>query len=208
MLFDTKKFKKEIDGLKSMPQSGGLHPLRQGQIKANVMSAIAAEAPSASGNLAAPAKHAGFLKYLGTVLIGLGLIGGSALASEGSVPGDLLYPVKIVKEKVEVKMAVTANAKASVEARHADERMNELVKLEIRQHGGKTEVKFEGRDDDSGFAGTATITSSFQVGTSTVSTSTSESQNRIKIRAKFDAREQVKKAVEALNKVKERLEES
>src|SRR3989344_2174377 len=170
MLFDAKKFKKEIDGLKSLPQGGGLHPLRQGQIKANVMSAIAVEAPSVSGNFAAPGSSS-FMKYLGTILIGLGLIGGSALASEGSIPGDLLYPIKIAREKVEVKIAVTASGRANVEAKHAEERMDELVKLEIRQQGGRTEVNIE--SPSGGLGATASVTSTFEISTSTQATSTS-----------------------------------
>ncbi len=56
--------------------------------------------------------------------------GGTSIAARYSVPGDILYPVKInLNEKVETFTAVSPEAKATVEAQHIDERLLEAEKL-------------------------------------------------------------------------------
>ena len=58
---------------------------------------------------------------------------GTAAAAQGSLPGDLLYPVKIsVNEAVEVALATTPVAKAEVSAKLAERRVEEAEVLASR----------------------------------------------------------------------------
>ena len=54
-------------------------------------------------------------------------IGGTAAASTGSMPGDLLYPVKRVTEEVQLAFTFTNLGKAEAYARMADRRIEEIV---------------------------------------------------------------------------------
>ncbi len=64
------------------------------------------------------------------LLILLILGGGTGIVAENSLPGDILYPVKInVNEKLESVLAVTAKGDAEVSVRQAAERLSEAEKL-------------------------------------------------------------------------------
>lgn len=68
------------------------------------------------------------------VLIG----GGTSLAAQGSVPGDLLYPVKVgVNENIRSAIAVGADSEARLEAKLLEERVQEAMEL-------KNEGRLEG----------------------------------------------------------------
>ena len=59
--------------------------------------------------------------------------GGTSYAAEGAVPGDLLYPIKVeVNENVKSALAVSADAEARLQARLAEERLEEAQKLAAR----------------------------------------------------------------------------
>lgn len=63
-------------------------------------------------------------------LIAALLGGGVSFASENSLPGDFLYPVKIkVNEEVRAVLSVNAETKADWEARRAERRFEEAVQL-------------------------------------------------------------------------------
>ena len=74
----------------------------------------------------------------------LAVVGGStAYAAEGTVPGDLLYPVKVsVNERVIAALAVSPETKATVHARLVERRMEEAETLAARG-ALTTEVKEE-----------------------------------------------------------------
>jgi hypothetical protein len=62
------------------------------------------------------------------------LAGGTAYASEASLPGDALYTVKIrVAEPIEVALATTPEKKAQVHADLAERRIKEATKLAVAQ---------------------------------------------------------------------------
>jgi hypothetical protein len=55
---------------------------------------------------------------------------GTSFAAEGTVPGDVLYPMKVhVNEKVQELTALTPNAQVKVQARIAERRLEEVEKL-------------------------------------------------------------------------------
>lgn len=75
-----------------------------------------------------------------TLLVALmvGLGGGTSLAAQNTVPGDLLYPVKVhVNENVQSAFALDANAKANLELALLQERVEEAKRLsdEGKLHG-------------------------------------------------------------------------
>ncbi|MDO8523689.1 MAG: DUF5667 domain-containing protein [bacterium] len=67
------------------------------------------------------------------LILALSAGGGVALAAEGAIPGDILYPIKVnVAEKVESAFAVSDTAKANLETRFANERLKEALELASR----------------------------------------------------------------------------
>ena len=65
-----------------------------------------------------------------TLVLVLGLGGGSAVAAEGAVPGDFLYAVKLgLNEHVHAALATSVEAKASWHAEAAERRMKEAEVL-------------------------------------------------------------------------------
>lgn len=63
----------------------------------------------------------------------MALTGGTAFAAEGSLPGDVLYPVKIhVNERARVALAVSDEAEAVTQTALAAERLDEAATLQAR----------------------------------------------------------------------------
>jgi len=78
---------------------------------------------------------AGFLLF---VIAGTGTVS----AAQGALPGDLLYPIKVsVNEKVEVALAPTPAAKAEVQVRLAERRVDEARELSARGRLDKKTAK-------------------------------------------------------------------
>lgn len=77
----------------------------------------------------------GFVPLVILAIVGLVGIGGTttaAVASQGSIPGDVLYPVKEVTENVRLTTALDNVSKAKTHLAIADEKLNELEKLQAR----------------------------------------------------------------------------
>ena len=76
-------------------------------------------------------------KYMIATLIAaivLAFGGGAAAAAEGSLPGDILYPVKVkVNEEVKSALSLSAEAKAAWDARRAERRLEEAEKLAVAE---------------------------------------------------------------------------
>ena len=69
---------------------------------------------------------------------------GTAFASEGAAPGDILYPIKVsVIEPLWVASAVSAESKARIETRIVERRLEEVVSLTITSPTLETAVEFE-----------------------------------------------------------------
>ncbi|MEK7641322.1 MAG: DUF5667 domain-containing protein [Patescibacteria group bacterium] len=68
-----------------------------------------------------------------SLMIALLAGGGVSFASENSLPGDLLYPIKVnVNEEVRARLAVSTEAKASWDTELADRRLIEVEQLSDR----------------------------------------------------------------------------
>ena len=62
------------------------------------------------------------------VVLGLGLDGISTAAAE-SLPGDVLYPVKIVSEKLQLRLASRPGNRLNLEAAYSQRRVDEVLGL-------------------------------------------------------------------------------
>lgn len=67
---------------------------------------------------------------IASLLLAVSLLGGGAVfASQSSLPGDILYPVKLGTEKIKIALANDNAKKASLHLEFASERLNELNQI-------------------------------------------------------------------------------
>jgi hypothetical protein len=69
--------------------------------------------------------------------------GGVAYASQGSLPGDTLYPVKLMTEDVQTAAAWNPEKKVALEGKFANRRVEEIQKLQERLKNKKEKIKPE-----------------------------------------------------------------
>ncbi len=71
-----------------------------------------------------------YISFAAMLLVVMLASGGTAYASRQSLPGDLLYPIKVsITEPLETALAVTAEAKIEAELRHSENRLQEADAL-------------------------------------------------------------------------------
>jgi len=69
--------------------------------------------------------------------------GGTAYASQSSLPGDALYPVKLMTEDVQTTVAWNPEKKVEMEIKFANRRLEEVKKLQERFKNKNGEIKPE-----------------------------------------------------------------
>lgn len=69
--------------------------------------------------------------------------GGVAYASQGSLPGDTLYPIKLMTEDVQTVVAWSPEKKVELEAKFANRRLEEIQRLQERLKKKKSEISTE-----------------------------------------------------------------
>jgi len=143
-IFRAKKTDQEIFRLKKAASGFDLPAKRNLEIKARVMSAIKLVPQDSAVSSAMGknfAKNPLWLPKLAfSVLAGVGLLGSTVFASSYSLPGDVLYPVKKAKEKLELQLAPAGRPKALVLVKQAEERLHELSDIKaIPTQPGNTE---------------------------------------------------------------------
>lgn len=134
MLMDIKKFNKEISALKFL-EAGDvslLHPLIRENTKHRVLSSILTEPQDAPKSFVWQEKKAGILKYLVSSILGFSLLAGTAFAANNSKPGDALFPLKKVEEKIALSLALSEPAKTVLEVKFADRRLKELNQIQAQ----------------------------------------------------------------------------
>lgn len=90
-------------------------------------------------------------KIMPLALIALLFVGGGvSFAAQGSLPGDVLYPIKVnINEKVETVLNVSSEAKAGLEVRLAERRLEEAEKLTSREDlNEETKEEIKARFDE------------------------------------------------------------
>lgn len=136
-MFNIKKYNREINALKSAANDSSLHPLRLAQLKQQLLEKITinTQTKSSGTNLSHQENKIGFayrsmvIRYVLPTIAGVFLIGGTVLASNSALPGQPLYPVKRLKEKVELRLTISEKSHAEVMAKHAQERLVELDQI-------------------------------------------------------------------------------
>ncbi len=123
------------------------------------------------------------MRYVISVLVGLSLFGGTAFASTSAKPGDLLYPVKRVTEKVQLTVAVNQQSKAQLQAKFAQERLQELDELKV--------------ENEASVSTTAT---------SSPERKRNQDHDRVEEEARINTQADVSSAVEALKQAQAKLE--
>ncbi len=129
-IFRAKKIETEISGLKKAATGFDLSVAENLELKARVMAAVRL-VPQDTVSLAKRGKiqiksRMWLPKLAFSVLAGVGLLGGTVFASGYSLPGDVLYPLKKAKEKLELQLAPAGRPKALVLVKQAEERLREL----------------------------------------------------------------------------------
>ncbi len=128
----SQKFKREILILRALSKQLLLHPLAQAQIKQYVIQKISVEEPLGRTENYWWEQRQSVLRYAFSLFAGFALISGTAVhASSTTHPGDNLYLVKQIKDKVELGLAFSQKAKTEVLKKLAQERIDELNMLTV-----------------------------------------------------------------------------
>lgn len=113
------------------------------------------------------------------ILIAAVISGGVSFAAQGSLPGDALYSIKInVNEKIIKVLALSEEAKANIEARLAEERLEEAEELTVKgefkdelreelearfeKHASKVEERIKKFEQRENFKAAVDVTSRFE----------------------------------------------
>jgi hypothetical protein len=104
-----------------------LSPVTKGQIRSQVLEAYRQQTHRSVSMRSRTIAALRWAAVVGIVLM-LSLVGVTR-AALASVPGDTLYPVKEVVERVELALATSDQARASVQLKHAERRAQEALVL-------------------------------------------------------------------------------
>jgi len=122
--------KEQQAALKQALTNKKLSPLRQEALKNEIFKNLDKEVSNANK------MNFFFYKPLAislTVIIVIVLTGGVVIATEKSLPGDILHPIKLTAEKIQLKIAISEEKKATIEAKQAEERLNEATKIKEKK---------------------------------------------------------------------------
>lgn len=183
MIWNKDKFNKEI---KSLPILVGKEDVLSASelqtIRQKVLKSLSAETNTVSSRYTWSERKEKIMRYVISVLVGLSLFGGTAFASTSAKPGDILYPVKRVTEKVQLSVTVSEQSKAQLQAKFAEERLKELAELKLKS--------------DSSVSTSATSTPNGK----------NEDRDKIEVEAKEHTQTDVNKAIEVLTQVRAKLQ--
>jgi len=140
---NSNKNNKAFEALKAFESQTGLHPLRQAALKSQLLERVAQEGSETvlEKRMMWSPSHSSVPAVLMAVFCVL-IAGGAAFATETSTPGDIFHPIKLAAEKIELRLAPSNEIKAEVEARQANERIEELATLRTKASAeAKAEAK-------------------------------------------------------------------
>ena len=138
MFFNNKKFNKEIQTLKNIPSEQTLGELQKERLKFLILAKIKTQV-----NETVPISTWRFSKwqyYVVSIISGLTVLGGTAFAANNSKPGDILFPVKKVRENIQLGLTFSDTAKADLKIKFAQERAEDLnlIKFETQASSSKS----------------------------------------------------------------------
>ncbi len=113
------------------------------EFRAHLVRAMGADATLAAAHTLAAARNARFftVRRLIPAFIVFSLVltsGGTAFAAQHSLPGETLYPVKLLTEEVRVAVALTPAKKAELQMAYAEERTKEISAV-LTEHATSTD---------------------------------------------------------------------
>ena len=133
MTASQKKFTKAVASIASLSEISG--PLNQEEkefLKQNILHAIEGIKPKDLPTGLRTNKLNALVNFIIAAILGLLLVGGTAFAAGNSIPGDLLYPVKLTAEKIALSLALPQHYKTQLQATFAEQRLVELQKLSAK----------------------------------------------------------------------------
>ena len=145
MFDDYRKFNKEINSLKRA-KNAGLDLGVKAKIRQSLMQAIASETISARERYNSAERNLFMhrLKYIATTLAGLAIVGGTAFASNGAKPGDVLFPVRKVVEKAQIALTANEETKAQLQTNIVQQRIQDITEVPAEH---QDEAKQEAQDE-------------------------------------------------------------
>ncbi len=215
-----KKFEQEIKAIRNLSYGDSLTVAEMEKIKQNILSEIEKPEPKKSFSYVWKQRYQNAVRYIVSAIVGISLVGGSAFASNGSVPGDAFYPIKRVKESVQLSLAFSEVAKANLHDKFAHARLFELEKIsstasaEVEISSGQQGKNQNSLDPKLSETPSSTVTAALfvekaapttQVTKPTTANEDSKLQNR-RVRARQAAEAEVGNAINALERVQVRFE--
>ncbi len=186
MIWFKEKFNKEIKALPFLVEKDDVLSAPELQnIRQKILLSLKTETNVVMPRYSWSERKEQFMRYVISVLVGLSLFGGTAFASNSAKPGDLLYPIKRVKEKVQLSVMVSEQSKAQLQAKFAEERLEELAELKVK---------------------TATQVSTASTSTPGKKSKRDDKDKKIELEAKVHAQTDVNNAIDVLKQVQAKLE--
>lgn len=130
-----KNFESEIEALKSEDPDSVLHPLRQAQIKQNILQQIKTIPRSEYSPIEVIRSFfeygsSSIMQYSFVALVLFTLVGiGTIQASDNALPGDKLYGVKLTAEQLQYALTFNHEDKAKLQAKFIETRIEENSSL-------------------------------------------------------------------------------
>ena len=195
-MFNLRNFKKEITELQTLKNQSVLSHEAKERVKSKLFFSLGQQDVQKISKRKIFYEYT-FFRVSFAVFLGFFVVGGTLFASASSLPGSKLYPVKQLKEKIEVKAVFTEKQKAMVQTKHAQERLRELdiIRKEVKVNNGENNKIQK-----------LPINQNSQEKIKIDKSSDSEKYKLIKQKqknAETEAQIQVKNALESLEKVKE-----
>lgn len=128
---NIKKFNDIIFNLKLLEAERPdlLHPLIKEKIKRQIMSRLGGEPQTVVYKTAWQNIKYKIFRYVVSGVLAFSVFGGTALASNNSKPGDMLFPLKKAGEKVALGLAGSQQARVALEIKFANRRLKELREI-------------------------------------------------------------------------------
>lgn len=134
MLFNSKKYEKEIKALHQLKGDRLLNPLRKAQLRESLLNIVNHVDIPEQRKTFWYSKHerAGyFVRYAASAMLGLALIGGgTAFASNAARPGDVLFPVKKATEKARLSLTRSEESRAEISTKIAEDRIGDIDEVD------------------------------------------------------------------------------
>lgn len=203
-MFNINKFNKEIEAVKKLREAqSNLSLEKQEEIKSRILNTIASQSLEEEPESFWFKYHRKAVQYSLVLVICLMVFGSTAFASSNALPGEILYPVKRVTEKLQLNVATSEEAKVNLQARFAQKRLQELGELHKRT---SIEILPAQIVESTSTPATTTLEGIVNIKKELKFNKVKLQETEVEKKAKEEARVEVKEALENLRKVYKKLE--